>query len=368
MILSTFTLLYFYFLQFIEKFQKITSDKSIRIFSFIMAFILLQILRVYGQSSFPDIPNYNLIFNEIRPLSFVLKNGYGLEYYEESEEYGSLLTVPIETGFSLLISLFKLFSSNFNLFLFFVSLFQLSTFYFFCRKKGLNLLGAVMAYVGLTYITFQIGMIRQSIAFCFFLFALLNLNKKTNYILLIFLGFTFHRSALFCLVFIWSNIFINRKIIYFVSIFSLFIYLFQIDFMNDFFKLVTLADIFESGRLDFYLNVDRSNNYLGIGFWERVFLLFIINLAYLDLLKKGLVTSSRNIFYNLSFALIIIQLFFFSSPTITSRLRYYLILFPILFLLDYIRLVKDENLKNVYQFAIFLYLQAQIYFLSTYLM
>jgi hypothetical protein len=368
MFIPFITLFYFYFLQFFEKLKKPNSGYSVKIFAVLVGFVLLQILRVYGQSVFPDIPNYNLIFKAIRPLDFVIENGYGLDYYEESEDYGSLLIVPIEIGFSIFISVFKLFSQNFDLFLLLISFFQLSVFYIFCREKNINLVGAIMGYIGLTYITFQIGMLRQSIAFCFFLFALLKCNRKFIYIIFILLGFTFHRSILFCLFCLWSNIFINRKLIYFVAISSLVIYLFQIDLMSDFFKLFSVIDGLETGRLDFYLNVDRSNNYLGVGFWERLILLIVINFAYSDLMNRNLITSNRNLLYNLGFIIIIIQLFFFSSPTITSRLRYYLVLFPILFLFDYIQLVKNINLKRLYQFFIFLYLQLQLYFLSSYLM
>ena len=139
MFIPFITLFYFYFLQFFEKLKKQNSDYLVKIFAVLVAFVLLQILRVYGQSVFPDIPNYNLIFKAIRPLNFVIENGYGLEYYEESEDYGSLLIVPIEIGFSFFISVFKLFSENFDLFLLLISFFQLSAFYIFCREKNINL-------------------------------------------------------------------------------------------------------------------------------------------------------------------------------------------------------------------------------------
>jgi len=367
MVLSFLILLIFYFLIFIEESKEIKGNYFRKLFLIGFSFLLLQMLRVYGQSFFPDIPEYKMVFNSIKSIDFVLMNGYGLEHYEKNDEYGGLFAVPIEVGFLILISVFKLFSQSFDLFLFVISAVQLFIFYIFSKKLKVNIFVALMVYTGLIFITFQLGMLRQSMAFCFFLIALMNIEKKLVYAIIIFLGFTFHKSILVCLFLLYSNIFINRKLIYIVSIFALVLYTFKIDLITKLVDIIFETDGFEFGRIGFYLDVNRNNNYLGIGFWERLILLFLINVAYIDISNRNLVTANRNLMYNIGLFAIIFQLIYFSSPTITSRLRYYFAIFPILFLFDYICLFKDSVLRRILVFFIFIYLQVQIYILGSYL-
>ena len=368
MLIPALTLSYFYILHLIWKIKTLRYDSSIQLIAIFFSIVLLQLLRIHGQNLFPDIPNYNLIFRDIKPMSFVLENGYGLEYYEENENFTALLTVPIEIGFSIFISVFKVFSNNFYYFLFLISALQLTTFYIFCKKCKLNIVTSLMVYIGLTYVTFQIGMLRQSLAFCFFLLAIIYGRNKLFFIFFILIGFTFHRSILFCLIFFFSTVYFNRKFVLFVSVVSLILYLFEIDVISQLFSSISSIEDIEYNKINFYLNVDRSNNYLGIGFWERLILLILINYVYQDLVKRGLMNPFRNLFFNLSFFLIILQLVFFASPTITSRLRYYIVIFPIIFLFEYIKLLKNNCLKLSFELLIFLYLMLQLNFLSTYLM
>ena len=367
MVLSFVILLIIYFFTFTEEFNGNKDYKLFKGLIFVFSFILLQALRVYGQAFFPDIPEYHNVFNSIKPIDFVWINGYGLEHYEESDEFGGIFAVSIEIGFLLLISIFKLFSVNFELFLLLISTFQLYVFYIFCKKLRINVVAGLMAYTGLIFITFHLGMIRQSIAFCFFLIGLMNIDRKLLFIFIILLGTAFHRSILICLFMLFSNVFINRKLVYFLSIFSLILYIWQIDLITELLNRVLLVDGFQLGKVGFYANVDRSNNYLGIGFWERLTLLVLTNMAYSDLSKRNLVTSKMNLLFNVGLFIIIFQLVYFASPTITSRFRYYFALFPVLFILEYTYLLKDLILKRMTIFTIFVYLQFQLYFLGTYL-
>ena len=366
MVLSFVILCLFYAFTF---FEGIKENKDYLLKGFVAGFfyITLQLLRVYGQTFFPDIPEYYNIFNSIKSIDFVWINGYGLEHYEDIDEFGGVFAVPIEKGFLLLISIFKLFSGSFELFLLLISTFQLYIFYLFCKKLRIKVVAGLMAYTGLIFITFHLGMIRQSIAFCFFLIGLMNIDRKLLFTLTILLGTAFHKSLLICLFLLFSDVFIKRKLVYLLSVFSLILYIFQIDLITELINSVLYLDGFQLGKVDFYLNVDRSNNYLGIGFWERLTLLIVTNMAYSDLSKRNLVTSNMNLLFNVGLFIIILQLVYFASPTITSRFRYYFALFPILFLLEYAYLLKDLILKRMIICIIFVYLQSQLYFLGSYL-
>ncbi|MHC1704329.1 MAG: EpsG family protein [Tenuifilaceae bacterium] len=353
MLFSITVLLYFILIQLLANNTKYYINKGLPYFVIFLSFIILNIFRVYCQSFFPDIPNYRILFETNQPISSIIKYGY-----QKSD---------VEIGFRVLITFFKIFSSNFGLFLFFISTIQLSIFYFFCKRYKISLVNAFPIYISLTYLTFQIGMLRQALAFCFFLLALVYINRKTLYLIFILLGFTFHKSILFCILFLWSDRFINRKVLYAVFFGSVVIYLLRINIIYDIIYLFGMGHITEKGRIAYYLWVHRPDNYLGIGFWERIILLILMNLAYADLLIKNKINKYNNLIYNLGISVILLQMIFFSTPTITSRLRYYIVIFPIIFLTEYVYSEQKNRLKWLYQSFIFIYLLMYLSFLSTYL-
>jgi hypothetical protein len=356
MIFSLIVLLYFVIIQFFANNVKYNS-KDLSYFILFFSFIILSVLRVYCQSFFDDIPNYRAIFDTLKPISFVIQNGYGLELNDSD----------IEVGYRILNSIFKFFINDFFLFLFFISIFQLSVYYFFCKKFKINVINAYPIYLALTYITFQIGMLRQAIAFCLFLMALMFIKRKIIYILIILLGFTFHKSILFCLVFLWTDKYFKKEVIYYIFVLSLILYLFKIDLVNYFMASWGIEDEVEAGKVIFYMNDERENNFLGIGFWERFISFILMSFFYFKLLKKNKMTFEKNIIYNLGVFVIFLQMIFFSSPTITSRLRYYIVIFPFIFISEYIFSEYKSNIKWLYQFIFCFYLFLYLFFLTTYL-
>lgn len=356
MLFSLIVLLYFIVIQFFANNVKHNS-KDLPYFVLFFSFIVLTILRIYCQYFFEDIPNYRSIFETVQSISFVIQNGYGLEFYD----------ADVEIGYRIFNSIFKFFLNDFQFFLFFVSIIELSVFYFFCKKYKISVVNAFPIYIALTYITFEIGMLRQALAFCFFLLALININRKIVYLLLIILGFTFHKSILFCLLFLWSDKFIKKEIIYGVFFVSLILYILKIDIVSYFMSYLGIEDQVEAGRVLFYMNVERENNFLGIGFWERVISFIFMNLIYVNLLKKNKVTQELNLIFNLGVFVILLQMIFFSSPTITSRLRYYIVIFPFIFISEYLFSEYKSSLKWLSQFLFCLYLLMYLYFQSSYL-
>ena len=72
MIITGLLLFYFLVIQFVGLNAKESISKSMSYFVLFVSLILLNLVRLYGQSYFPDIPEYNYIFEKIKPLSFVL--------------------------------------------------------------------------------------------------------------------------------------------------------------------------------------------------------------------------------------------------------------------------------------------------------
>jgi hypothetical protein len=367
MVLPFFILLLFQISSRVSEAKDFRNNVIFKLVVFGLLFILLQVLRIYGQQYFPDVPEYLNIFNSVKSIDFVLKFGYGLEHYEDVDDFGGFISIPIERGFLYSISIFKFFSSSFSGFLFVLSLFQLSVFYLFCKRFNIPLISALTAYVGLLFITFHLGMLRQAIAFSFFLLGLINLNRKFLYVILIFIGSFFHKSIYVCLPFIFSDRLMPKTFLHVVSMTCLIIYIMKVDVVTGFLKYFVQIEAFDLAKVGFYLNVERYNNYLGIGFWERLILLYALLFAQSDLHDKNLLNQKLNILFNLGLFIILFQLLFFSSPTLTSRFRYYFAIFPVLFLFEYLRKLGSVAFRRMGQFVILIYLHFQLFFLSSYL-
>lgn len=358
MIYPILVLLLFLIIQFFYNNSKHNWDDGIKVGVIFSLFIIIELLRTYAQSVFPDIPNYKYVFENIEPIFDVFTKGYGIEYYYSN----------VELGYSLLISIFKTISKDFNLFLLFISIIQLSVFYFFTKKFKIKIINAMPIYIVFIFITFQIGMLRQSLGFSFFLLGLINLHKKYLYFILVAIGCTFHISTIFCFLLFWVDKFIPRKIYYFLFVSSLFIYTYKIDLLENVSSYTDLIKIGNSGRTNFYLNVDRPSNHFGIGFWERIFYFITMNIIYSKLIKFNKLNIYNNIIFNLGISTILFQIIFWSTPTISSRVRYFIIIFPAIFISQYIyNEYKIDKSKGIYQFIFSLYMFLYLYYLSTYL-
>ena len=327
-------------------------------FSLFVCFIMLNLLRWHGQAVFPDVLEYQYIFERIPPFIFEGKNGNGLD-----DSFPN-----IEIGYRYFIAIFKLFSSSFSDFLFFISLTQISAFYYFCRRFKLSTVGAFPIYIALTYLTFHIGMLRQALAFCIFLIALIHIKNKLIYLVLICLGISFHTSMIFCLTLIWVDKFISRRKLFLLFLVALVLYIGKIDVVSYIISWSGYEEEFNAGRGGYYLTgIDRQNNYLGIGFWDRTILFVFMLLIYRELLFHKKINKYNNVIFNLGISVILMQIIFFSSPTITSRLRYYAIIFPVIFISEYIYVHVKSNMTWVYQVFFSVYLFMHLYIQAGYL-
>ena len=358
MIYPILVLLFFFIIQFLKNNSKQNWDSGLKVLVIIISLLIIEFLRVYAQSIFGDIPNYRYIFDEIKPITNVFKEGYGVDYYYSG----------VELGYALFISIFKLISNDFNYFLQLISIIQLSVFYFFCKKFKIKIVNAVPIYLALIFITFQIGMLRQSLGFSFFLLGLVNLRKKYLYFTLVAIGCTFHISTVFCFLFFWVDKFVLRNIYYLLFVLSLYIYASKIDLLNNFSSYIDLIEIGNSGRTNYYLNIDRPSNHFGIGFWERIFYFILMNIIYSKLIKYNKINFYNNIIFNLGVSTILFQIIFWSTPTISSRLRYFIVIFPAIFISQYIYNTYKISKTNItYQAVFSSYLILYLYFLTTYL-
>lgn len=359
---------YLFLLQYVVSNFKFKKDIT-SIFTSTAAILLtagmLEVLRLYCQSIFGDVENYRQIFSSIDSLSYLISNDYSIGYFY----------TDIEVGFGLFISVFKAFSDNFQVFLLTVSIFNFVTLILFCRRFKIELVNVLPIYIAIMFVTFEIGILRQAIAFSFFLMALVYIRIKVLFFLILVLGCTFHLATIFCFFLFWVDKYINRKLFYFIFIGVIALYLARVEFLGSVLGFFELLQIGNSGRIAFYMDDPRPDNYLGIGFWERLIFLILMNLIYEHLQKNGRINYYNNIIYNLGISLILLQMIFFSEPTITSRLRYFVVIFPAIFISQFLyyeyRFVFSSGLRRAFvsisRIVFAGYLSLYLYFLTAYL-
>lgn len=361
MLLPIIVLLFFIALYILyDTTPSINNKRDIRLFCGFCAFLLLQLLRVYCQLSFPDIPNYRQVFCGIKPLYYVLENnGQGLDYYETGE------ITQIDFGYRIFVSLIKCFTNNYEFFLLIVSVIELISLKLFCNKFDVSPFIIMPIYVAMTYTAFQIGMLRQALAFCLFLAALCQINKKWIFFSLILLGCFFHKSMVFCFLLFWCNAKIKLKYVNIIFIISLIIYLLKIDFVSQYWLILDIEDL---NRVNHYLKTGVDSSFLGIGFWERIILYSLMVISFKNLIIRNKTTNSLIVFFNLGICVILLQMFFFASPSITSRLRYYIVIFPMLYLLLYAHYhISKYKIKFMLYLPISMYLLMYMFTQSGYL-
>jgi len=314
-----------------------------RVIFYLISFLALNILRIIGQYEFEDIENYREIFSQVGTF-------WHGSFYDASIRDA----LNIDLGYLYLNSVFKSFGFSYEVFLFAIFVIQILIYYRFSNTFKVAPVISFAVYVSIMMMTFQIGMLRQALAFCFFLISLEFLDRKRIFVIFILIGSTFHLSLLFCISLIWVNKRINPTWFYFIFLISIFVYLNQI---NLFQALIPFFEGLSSlARVLFYLEVERPNNFLGIGFWERVLSFIAICLINVEITKKRLQTSHLNIIFNISVFTILFQILFASEPTILSRLRLYGQIFPLLYIGQYIFTMLKGHIYWLYRIPFLIYL------------
>ena len=357
MIASFAVATWFFLMQYLVGGRVKEVGRRSKVLLLVLSWIVLETYRIYCQASFPDIPNYADIFEEAG-FSWA---SVGAGFWEQ------FLHSEVEVGYSLLMSAFKLISYDYNVFLLAVHVLELAALKYFVDKYGVPLMDALPIFLCLTYPTFQIGMLRQALAMCLVLVALVHIKRKLVFVLFVVIAASFHLSALMCLLLVFADKPLKLWVAVALFLVGLGLYLTQTDIVRWLLPLVSLEGSPRALRVFYYLDDDRANSFLGIGFWERVLFFVSMCLVYARLhATKGL-TQSHVLFFNLGLALILLQMVFYSSPTITSRLRYFIVIFPALFISQYIYQQCRSVLRWGYRAALTAYLLMYLYFLASYL-
>ena len=298
-----------------------------------------------------DWKNYYPNYINVIPLYNIFQNG---------EIKLNNIYTSFEIGYQIWLSFFKIFFSNWNMYLFFTTLIDILCLLFIFHKYSPYPIFSILLFLGFNGLQIQLDLMRNLKAILIFLFSIEYLinNKNIKYIILNFLSSSFHRSCLMYLImgyFLKKNFYKYKKIILVFFIFGIFFFLFSsnilYEILNTIRKILTNTRLNVFDKLVYKLNTYLFNDYasargIGIGFIERIFTFFIFYI-YREKINKN---KYGKIFFNIYLLYISSYLYGSGVRIIFERLGFlficsYWILYPI-------TLKNISKIKKIFLFFI----------------
>lgn len=214
--------------------------------------------------------------------------------------------------------------NSYTLVLMFYSLFSI-VFSFYFIKETKYPYSSIFLYYCFTFLSYNMGRMRQGLALSICMFSLIFLFKKKNikFLITVLLAFFIHKSAIvFLLLFILYRIKFSKKLIISVSSITIIASLLHFD-------LIISKYIFNNSLLTSYSDyLDNSSNYVYFDFSIlslKRFIFLIVFTIFIDY------SNPRNKLYvNSYFVGTIIYYLFKDFPVLSERLSYYYSCFEIL--------------------------------------
>lgn len=324
--------------------------------------LFLLLLQSIIQPKFDDYINYTRFFSKVESIDEVIS---GHDSYFKNPE------ISFEIGYKYLNSIFKAVINNEFFYLLVLNIITIIIFWNFISKKTHYIFFVFLAYYSIVYSSFQLGILRQSIANTLFICAIPSLYNRCycKYYLIISFAVCFHTTALLLFLF---PLFINRqfsiKIIVLIFIIGNVFYFFNIDVVHLLFQgLFFFEGSAVASSILYYLDSAYENNFLGIGFWDRTFQFVIICFVYKSLLSLNKVNAITILFLNLSLFSLFLQLYSFNYPIFTNRLRFYFNLFLFLLIDRYIAVSEKKTNRVVFISYSLLYFFVMFHISTSYL-
>lgn len=335
---------------------------DIRFLFILMSVLFLLLLQYIVQSEFNDYLNYTRFFAKVEPIDEVIS---GNNYYFQNPE------ISFEIGYKYLNSIFKAAIDNEFFYLLVLNLTTIVIFWIFIYRNAYYGFFVFLAYYSIIYPSFQLGILRQSIANALFICAIPFLYNRCyyKYYLIISLAVCFHTTALLLFLFpLFANRQFSMKIIVLFFIIGNAFYFLNIDIIRLLFQgLLSFEDSSVTSSILYYLDSTYENNFLGIGFWDRTLQFVIICFIYNYLLNVNKMDGMTRLFLNISLFSLFLQLYSFNYPIFTNRLRFYFSLFIFLLIDKYISISMKKTNKVIFIFYSLLYCFVMFHISTSYL-
>lgn len=305
--------------------------------------LFLLLFQYIAQPKFNDYLNYTYFFSKVEPIDEVI---LGNDYNFQNPD------ISFEIGYKYLNSIFKAAIDNEFFYLLVLNITTIIVFGTFIYKKVCNKFLVFLVYFSIIYPSFQLGMLRQSIANTLFICALPSLYNRCNwkYYLIISLAVCFHTTALLLFLlplFVYRQFPVKIVVLFFI-IGNVFYFL-NIDIVR---LLLQGLLFFESSSVTssilYYLDSNYENNFLGVGFWDRTLQFIVICFIYNYLLNVKKLDSMTKVILNISLFSFFLQLYSFNYPVFTNRLRFYFSLFIFLVIDKYISTSMEKANRIIF--------------------
>lgn len=330
------------------------------------------------------INNENEKFTIISLISiFIFSLVIGLRYYVGGDyvgyldDYNSFNTSNsysnsrYELGYYSLMYVLKLLSLSFPFLFITVSFLQILFIYKWARNFKYLLPWVVFFYFTTLYLFESMNVMRQALAFSILLFSTIYIQKSQliRFLMLVILAASFHKSALFFIIFYFllnrewiKNKYIQLGLVILSLILSQF--LFE-TFFQKIDVITSLLDYDSYSKMSSDLFLEENNDGLGFG----LFFLFAIDciiILHSDILQKEFKNEKYKIYHNLFIIGAILSASFSTSNSIAlGRLMFYFVSFRIIVLsfLCYYLFKINKNSKN-YIIGIFIISAYLFWFIS----
>lgn len=289
---------------------------------------------------YSDFINYYIYFEDL-PNIFNLTPDSFTEWY-------------FEPGFTLYSSFIKTIIPNYYGWVFINTFIDLSVFCYIFKRYNTSSILPLLFFMGFNGLYIEFNLYRNIKAIDLFLLSLPYLENRRiiPYMLLNFLGMTFHTSSI---VYIPLYFILNKDIPKLVRwsglIFANIIFLFQLNFISDFLNSLSFFQSMSFyDKLSGHIENSEVEQALSFGYLERTFSMILFTLFYEKLLIQK---KSNRIFYNCFWLYYVSFLCFYEVQVLVDRI-------PTLFMFSYwilypnILIIKNKYRQLLYSFSIFL--------------
>lgn len=293
--------------------------------------------------SFFENKNKNLIsnFSLLLFIIFIGFRGYiGWDWYSYTEVFDRIIPffnsnssdnfayfdTGLYPGFTIIISIFKIFSDSYIFFILFLTIVSGFSFKTLFVKYNINVsLGfALLILFGLNI---QIDLLRNNLSIIFFLFSLDSLlkRKKISFFVLNIIGVTIHLSSIFFLPLYFV---LHKRIkthVLILSVVGVYIYFTKVNFEMIINKLSFLISEDIQTKLEVYSSIESlfASDVNVLLFLLKIFFLVIITYFYDKIISSY---PKLIVFLNLALLNILSFLYFSSFNVLHSRLQYLFVL------------------------------------------
>lgn len=287
-------------------------------------------------------------------LISTLRYGIGFDYFSYKNIFKEISNVNIfeirdvyssEILYAYINKFISYLGGNYLVFLLFINIFVYSSIIWFIYKYSKNFYISIFIFITFQFFAHSMNLLRQTLSLAIFLFSYQFIVKRKfiPYILILFLGFLFHKSIIFLIpMYFILNLKFNIKSFIIISALSIILYIFTDDIFSFFIK--NLLNIYSNYENTIYW---KANSFKYIIFQSFYFIFVVI---FSNKLTK--INYKNNILINTAFYTFLTNIFI-TKHFIFERFSIYMFIFSIILLPEILDIYKNNyKERKMYYFLL----------------